>query len=90
MQSAATHISVQPEQVEQQQQHIGILTVRLPQKMLNGCILSVAQRQLLWCWLAWNYFKKPLNNELKTKLLQSKDHPPQALIAVQDVACGLK
>ena len=31
MQSAATHISVQPEQVEQQQ-HIGILTVRLPQK----------------------------------------------------------
>ena len=81
MQSAATYISVQPEQVEQQQQHIGILTVRLPQKMLNGCILSVAQRQLLWCLFCWNYFKKPLDNKLKTTA------PPKQRPTLSGVNC---
>ena len=88
MQSAATHISVQPEQVEQQQQHIGILTVRLPQKMLwmhSQCGTKATALMIVY----WNYFKKPLNNELKTTAPQ-KQRPSTSTAAVQNVGCSSK
>ena len=71
MQSAATHISVQPEpeQVEQQQQHSHSEIASKNAKWMHSQCGTKAAALMLVCW---NYFKRPLNNELKTTAPQKQ------------------
>lgn len=89
MQSAATHISVQPEpeQVAAHRHSHSEIASKNAKWMHSQC----GTKAVALMFVCWNCFKRPLNNEPKNSSTQSKDLPPhQVLTAVKDAVCGSK